>query len=89
MTKKNDEVKFIYSEKATKIDKIFTVNLTLCSKCQIDGEDFVNYKSRPCGFGQSLGRPIVQSFSHFFGRPKKKLSSLREYLVSLWEFLVH
>ena len=23
----------------TKIEKIFTINLTLCSKCQIDGED--------------------------------------------------
>ena len=29
--------------KATKIDEIFTNNLTLCSKCQIDGEDFVNF----------------------------------------------
>ena len=29
------------SEKATKIDKIFTVDLTVCSNCQIDGEDFV------------------------------------------------
>ena len=27
-------------------------------------------------------------FLIFFGRPKKKLSSLREFLVSLWEFLV-
>ena len=31
----------MFSKKATKIDEIFTVNLTLCSKCQIDGEDFV------------------------------------------------
>ena len=38
------KVKFIFSEKATKIDKIFTVDLTLCSKCQIDGEDFVNFR---------------------------------------------
>ena len=30
-------------KKATKINEIFTVNLTLCSKCQIDGEDFVNF----------------------------------------------
>ena len=29
--------------KATKIDEIFTVDLTLCSKCQIDGEDFINF----------------------------------------------
>ena len=36
-------IKFMFSRKATKIDKIFTVDLTLCSKCQIDGEDFVNF----------------------------------------------
>ena len=29
----------MFSTKATKIDEIFTVDLTLCSKCQIDGED--------------------------------------------------
>ena len=34
-------LKFTFSEKATKIDKIFTVNLTVCSNCQMDGEDFV------------------------------------------------
>ena len=33
----------MFSKKATKIDKIFTIDLTLCSKCQIDGEDFVNF----------------------------------------------
>ena len=36
-------VKFTFSEKATKIDKIFTANLTVCSNCQIDGEDFINF----------------------------------------------
>ena len=36
-------VKFTFSEKATKIDKIFTINLTLCSNHQIDGEDFVAF----------------------------------------------
>ena len=36
-------LKFMFSRKATKIDKIFTVDLTLCSKCQIDVEDFVNF----------------------------------------------
>ena len=35
-------LKFMFSKKATKIDKIFTLDLTLCSKCQIDGEDFFN-----------------------------------------------
>ena len=29
--------------KAKKIDEIFTVDLTSCSKCQIDGEDFFNF----------------------------------------------
>ena len=33
----------MFFKKATKIDEIFTVVLTLCSKCQIDGEDFVNF----------------------------------------------
>ena len=36
-------VKFMFSKKATKIDKLFPVDLTLCSKCQIDGEDFVDF----------------------------------------------
>ena len=33
----------MFSKKATKIDEIFTVNLMLCSKCQIYGKDFVNF----------------------------------------------
>ena len=37
------DVKFTFSEKAPEIDKIFTVNLTVCSNRQIDGEDFVNF----------------------------------------------
>ena len=36
-------LKFMFSKKATKFEKIFTVDLTLCSKCQMDGEDFVNF----------------------------------------------
>ena len=34
---------FMFSKKATKFEKIFTVDLALCSKCQIDGEDSVNF----------------------------------------------
>ena len=34
-------VKFMSSKKAKKIDELFTVNLTLCSKCQMVGEDLV------------------------------------------------
>ena len=33
----------MFSKKATQIDEIFTVDLTLSGKCQIDGEDFVNF----------------------------------------------
>ena len=33
----------MFSKKATKFEKILTVDLTLRSKCQIDGEDFVNF----------------------------------------------
>ena len=36
-------LKFVFSKKATKIDKIFAVDLTLTTKCQNDGEDFVNF----------------------------------------------
>ena len=34
----------MFSKKATKNGEIFTVDLTLCSKHQIDGEDFVNFR---------------------------------------------
>ena len=34
-------LKFVFSKKATKFEKIFTVNLTLTTYCQIDGEDFL------------------------------------------------
>ena len=37
------QVKFVFSKKAPKIDEIFTVDLILCSKCQIYDEDFVNF----------------------------------------------
>ena len=37
------QLKFVFSKKATKFDKIFTVDLTLTTYCEIDGEDFVNF----------------------------------------------
>ena len=37
-------LKFMFSNKATKFDKIFTFDLTLCSKCQIVCEDFVDFR---------------------------------------------
>ena len=36
-------LKFMFSKKATKINEIFTVDLTLCSKRQIDGEGVFNF----------------------------------------------
>ena len=36
-------VKFTFSKKATKIDEICAVDLTLCSTCLIYGEDFDNF----------------------------------------------
>ena len=42
LQKSISKLKFTFSEKATKIDKTFTVNLTVCSNHQIDGKDFVN-----------------------------------------------
>ena len=37
-----EHVKFMFSKEATKIDEIFTVNLSVTTYCQINGEDFVN-----------------------------------------------
>ena len=37
-------LKIMFSKKATKIDEIFTIDMTLCCKRQIDGEDFVNFR---------------------------------------------
>ena len=51
-------VKFLFSKKATKIDEIFTVDLILCSKCQIDGEDFVIF----CGLLRK--HELYHRFSH-------------------------
>ena len=36
----------MFSKKTTKIDEIFTLNLTFTTYCQIVAEDFVNF----CGF---------------------------------------
>ena len=43
-------LKFIFSKKAAKIEKIITINLTLCSKCQINNKKFLNF----CGLLRKL-----------------------------------
>ena len=47
----------MFSKKATKIDEIFTVDLTVTTYCQIDGEDFVNF----CGL--LIKRELYNMFS--------------------------
>jgi hypothetical protein len=59
----------MFSKKAKKIEKIFTVDLTLCSKCQINGEDFVNF----CG----LLRKYELQASCSFGGPKNPSSPMK------------
>ena len=36
-------LKFVFSKKATKINEIFTVDLTVTTYCHIDGEGFINF----------------------------------------------
>ena len=67
----------MFSKKATKIDKIFTVDLTICRKCQIDGEDFVNF----CGLlrkHELYRSKMILNCPNHFGQAKGQLIS--EYL---------
>ena len=36
-------LKFMFSRKATKVDEIFAVDLTLTTQCQIDGENLFKF----------------------------------------------
>ena len=38
-------LKFVFSKKASKFNKIFTIDLTLTTYFQIDGEDFFSFVS--------------------------------------------
>ena len=71
----------MFSKKATKIDKIFTVNLTLCSKCQIDGEDFVKF----CG----LLRKHKLYFKLLTTSEPDNLGSLIDYVDKFWASFDH
>ena len=54
----------MFSKKTTKIDEIFNVDLTLCSKRQIDGEDFLSF----CGLFveiQMSKKMVWQSLNRF------------------------
>ena len=76
----------MFSEKATKIDKIFTANLTVCSNRQIDGEDFVNF----CGLlkKHELYRSLYKlkmkiENKQKFTFPSKLISTLR-VMQKMW-----
>ena len=57
--------KFMFSKKTTRIDEIFTVDLTLCSKRQIDSKDFVNFRGllRKHKLYQEKGKKLYNSGS--------------------------
>ena len=58
----------MFSKKATKIDKLFTIDLTLCSKYQIDGEDFVDF----CGLLRKHEHYLPRLVNVFKERPPKE-----------------
>jgi len=68
------EVKFMFSKKATKIDEIFTVYLTLWSKCQFRGKILAIFVAflENTNFARILMQlqnaltPIVQSLKYSF-----------------------
>ena len=65
-------VKLMFSKKAAKFDEIFTVDLTTCSKCQIDGEDFINF----CGFLENMNFKIhVENYFFKFFWPSHIIST--------------
>ena len=55
-------LKFMCSKKATKIDEIFSIDLTVCSKCQIDSEDFVNFL---VAFLENMNFKSFESQAHY------------------------
>ena len=67
-------LKFTFSEKATKIDKISTVILTVCSNGQINGEDFVNF----CG--------LLRKHEFYKSRSLRN-NSTRTNKSELWSYL--
>ena len=83
----SNQLKFVFSKKATKFDKIFTVDLTLCSKCQIEVEDSINF----CGLlrKHQLYYFVVKHFFSivikflFLRRPQKWTNSI----PSIWHLL--
>ena len=62
----------MFSKKATIIDEIFNIDLTLCSKCQIDGEDFINF------------RGLLRKYELYSGKKLLKYDALRNQKIFSW-----
>ena len=69
-------LKFMFSKKATKIDEIFTVDLTVTTYCQIEGEDFEKF----CGL---LRKRELYSVIHI----SKNFAAFSEYMHFNWTLL--
>ena len=68
----------MFSKKTKQIEEIFTVYLTLCSKCQIDGEDLVNF----CGLLKT--RTLTNYiFGIKFGKKREISTGLSTYIDSI------
>jgi hypothetical protein len=64
----------VFSKNATKIEEIFTVDLTITTQCQIDGEDFFNF----CGLLRKYKLYVAwhsESVSKLWYLSKEKWSS--------------
>ena len=68
-------LKFKFSEKATKIEKIFAINLTMCSNRQIDGEDFINFFGLLRKHNFTEGQIVSEENCYVFNSSKKFLPS--------------
>ena len=66
----------MFSKRATKIDKIFTVDLTLCSKGQIDGEDFLNFHGLLRKYGVYQYKSWTQEAGAFTAERNSLLESI-------------
>ena len=69
----------MFSKKATKIDKIFTVDLTLCRKCQIDHEDLINFLAfwEKTNFNIKIKLNIYLGFCALLRKPQLHLASAK------------
>ena len=68
----------MFSKKATNIDEIFTVVLTVTTYCQIDGEDFVNF----CGLLRKC-KLYPSAYNKTVSYRNPQYTSIDEFLKSL------